>query len=92
MSIDDGRIPSNRTLQYVAASTPENEDFNRILLIVHGNETPVDVTLPAIDGRDLVRVAVVERRRGAERGTPSNSSRATIVPLAGTSMHLFRAE
>ena len=69
MSIDKWTDPSNRTLQYVAASTPENEGFNRILLMVHGNEKPVDVTLPAIDGRDLVRVAVVQRGRGAERGT-----------------------
>ena len=69
MSIDKWTDPSNRTLQYVAASTPENEGFNRILLMVHGNEKPVDVTLPVIDGRDLVRVAVVQRGRGAQRGT-----------------------
>ena len=36
---------------------------------------PVDVTLPEIDGRDRVRLAVVQRGRGAERRHPSNSSR-----------------
>ncbi len=49
MSIDRWTNPSHRTLQYVAASTPEVEEFNRILLIVHGNERPIDVTLPEID-------------------------------------------
>lgn len=32
--------PGNRTLQYVAASTPDTEAHNRILLIVHGTESP----------------------------------------------------
>ncbi len=50
MSGDRWTDPSHRTLQYVAASTPEVEAFNRILLIVHGNERPIDVTLPTIDG------------------------------------------
>ena len=33
-----GTPPAHRTLQYLAASTPEHEEFNRILLIVHGLE------------------------------------------------------
>ena len=71
-----GRIPSHRTLQYVAASTPEFEEFNRILLIVHGNERPIEVTLPDIDGRDALRLAVVERRRGASAtSTPVYAAR-----------------
>jgi len=38
--------PGNRTIQYVAASTPDKEPANRILLIVHGTEAPIDVRLP----------------------------------------------
>ncbi len=67
MSIDRWTDPSHRTLQYVAASTPEHEAFNRILLMVHGNERPVAVTLPTIEGVSSLRLAVVERGRDARR-------------------------
>jgi glycogen operon protein len=46
MSQDDWQSTGNRTLQYLAASTPEFEAPGRILLIVHGLETSVSVTLP----------------------------------------------
>jgi glycogen operon protein len=50
MTMEDWDSPDERTLQYLAASTPEFEDFNRILLIVHGLEVGVEVTLPAHEG------------------------------------------
>jgi glycogen operon protein len=50
MSIEDWDSPKERTLQYLAASTPEFEEFNRILLIVHGLEAPETVILPHHDG------------------------------------------
>lgn len=46
MTMLDWDSPAERTLQYLAASTPEFEEFNRILLIVHGLEDEVTVTLP----------------------------------------------
>ncbi|WP_345802773.1 glycogen debranching protein GlgX [Microbacterium sp. AZCO] len=91
MSIDRWTNPAHRTLQYVAASTPENEDFNRILLIVHGNERPIEVTLPVVEG---VERFVSLWSSADER--PSHVERlllpGDIVPVEGTSMHLFRAE
>jgi glycogen operon protein len=57
MSLEDWDSPAERTLQYLAASTPEFEDFNRILLVVHGLETPATVTLPehvGVDGYTLL--------------------------------------
>lgn len=50
MSLEDWDSPAERTLQYLAASTPEFEAFNRILLVVHGLETDVEVTLPTHEG------------------------------------------
>ncbi len=50
MSIEDWDSAAERTLQYLAASTPQSETFNRILLVVHGLETEVTVTLPAHEG------------------------------------------
>ncbi|CAN5383747.1 glycogen debranching protein GlgX [soil metagenome] len=46
MGLDDWDSPAERTLQYLAASTPEFEEFNRVLVVVHGLETDVTVTLP----------------------------------------------
>ncbi|ROQ41384.1 glycogen operon protein [Frondihabitans sp. PhB188] len=42
--------PGCRTLQYLAASTPEVEEFNRVLVVVHGSESPITVTLPSHEG------------------------------------------
>lgn len=91
MSIDRWTNPAHRTLQYVAASTPETEAFNRILLMVHGNESPIDVTLP-----DIVGVSRYIELWSSLDERPSDTERTysagDIVPLAGTSMRLFRAE
>jgi glycogen operon protein len=42
--------PERRTLQDHAASTPELEEFNRVLVVVHGSETSTTVTLPTAPG------------------------------------------
>jgi glycogen operon protein len=91
MSIDRWTNPSHRTLQYVAASTPETEDFNRILLMVHGNERAIDVILPEIEGVERfvsLWSSADERPSDAE----DEYLAGEVVPLVGTSMHLFRAE
>lgn len=83
--------PAHRTLQYVAASTPETEAFNRILLIVHGDESPMRVVLPVVAGVARYRSlwCSAEERPQAERSVLGPGD---TVALAGTSMHLFRAE
>src|SRR5690606_18904455 len=50
MSIEDWDSPSQRVSQYLAASTPEHEDLNRILLVVQGRESEETVTLPTHPG------------------------------------------
>jgi glycogen operon protein len=90
MSSSDWDSPAERTLQYLAASTPEFEDFNRILLVVHGLEEPVTVTLPEHAGvasytllwdscDDSLDGRTLEHGPGSE------------LDVAGTSMQLFRA-
>ncbi len=83
--------PAHRTLQYVAASTPESEAFNRILLMVHGVERPVEVTLPRIDGvtRYVSLWSSAEERPAT---TETGHLPGEVVPLPPTSMRLFRAE
>ena len=92
MSLEDWDSPAERTLQYLAASTPEFEEFNRILLVVHGLETDVTVTLPEHEGVERLHAAV-----GLRATTTSARSRASIAPaselaMAPTSMLLFRAD
>jgi glycogen operon protein len=90
MSDDDWTNAQNRTLQYVAASTPEIEAFNRILLIVHGVESGTTVTLPHHDG--VVRYDLLWN---SEDETPLTEISSFVpgdtVAVEPTSMQLFRA-
>lgn len=84
--------PGNRTLQYVAESTPIDERINRILLIVHGTEDPIDVTLPtAIEGatRFVSLWSSADERPAPE---PQEFAPGDVVQTSGTSMRLFRIE
>ncbi|GAB2821969.1 glycogen debranching protein GlgX [Alpinimonas psychrophila] len=46
MTSEEWDDPHNRTLQYVVASTPQSEAFDRILMVVHGTEQATDIILP----------------------------------------------
>ena len=84
--------PAHRTIQYVAASTPEHEAFNRILLMVHGNESPIDVHA-AREIEDVTRyVSLWSAPTNAPSDAEETFAPGDIVPLPGTSMRLFRAE
>ena len=88
MSEDDWDSPAERTLQYLAASTPEVEEFNRILLIVHGLEDAITVTLPeheGVTGYELLWDSAGGEGLGTQHGPGSE------LTVAGTSMQLFRA-
>ena len=91
MSIERWTDPSHRTLQYVAASTPEFEDFNRVLLIVHGTENPIDVTLPAIDGAERF-VSLWSSADEVPADDTAIWAAGDTVATPGTSMRLFRVE
>jgi glycogen operon protein len=88
MSEDDWDSPSERTLQYLAASTPEFEDFNRILLIVHGLEDAITVTLPEHEGVTSYEL-LWDSALAAPTGEHAPGSELTV---SGTSMQLFRAQ
>ncbi|MBN9141362.1 MAG: glycogen debranching protein GlgX [Micrococcales bacterium] len=91
MGIEDWDSPEERTLQYLAASTPEFEAFNRILLVVHGLETDVTVTLPAHEGVERYTLLWdsghddISEVEGVHR--PGEE-----LAMAPTSMRLFRAD
>jgi glycogen operon protein len=90
MSIERWTDPSHRTLQYVATSTPEHDAPNRVLLIVHGTERPIDVTLPAIPGVtryvSLWSSADEQPHEDAVVHAPGE-----VVPVSATSMRIYHA-
>ena len=88
MSIEDWDSPTERTLQYLAASTPEFEEFNRILLIVHGLEEPETVCLPEHEGVTSYELIwnSADDNAAAEFHVPGSG-----LTLAPASMQLFRA-
>jgi glycogen operon protein len=91
MDDDDWNSPENRTLQYLAASTPDKEEFNRILLIVHGVEDDVEVSLPQAPGVTSYRLLW-----DSATEVPIPEDEADLPPgttrlVGGTSMQLYRA-
>ena len=93
MSIEQWNDGRSRTLQYLAAA--ENGGApNRILLIVHGTESAIDVRLPDEPEVEGVTRYVSLWSSADERpkGTPSTYEPGEVIPIAGTSMRLFRVE
>lgn len=90
MSEEQWNSPEQRTLQYLAASTPENGELNRILLIVHAHETHQTVSLAEHEG-----VSGYERIWDSALETPPPHTDTFIpgqsVRLAPQSMQLFWA-
>ncbi len=88
MSVSDWDSPAERTLQYLAASTPEFEEFNRILLIVHGLEQQETVCLPEHEGVTSYELLWNSADDHAAAETHAPGTELTIAPA---SMQLFRA-
>ncbi|GAA3595353.1 glycogen debranching protein GlgX [Klugiella xanthotipulae] len=93
MPESDWNSPLNRTLQYVATSTPEFEEFNRILCIVHALEDDTIVTLPRFDGVTSYEL-LWDSADEAPRPNPESYGQfapGTTLRIPGTSMQLYRA-
>ncbi|MEO8095612.1 MAG: glycogen debranching protein GlgX [Pseudolysinimonas sp.] len=90
MELSDWDSPAERTLQYLAASTPEFEEFNRILLVVHGLETSVTVTLPQHEGVAGYTL-LWDSAQDDISGLAVQHSPGEVLQLGPTSMRLFKA-
>jgi len=95
MSQEDWQSPDSRTLQYLAATTHEFEPLNRILLIVHGLETDIDVTLPAHQGvtayTRLWDSAIDPEGDDADAADAAEHAPGDAVRVTATSIQLYRA-
>ena len=87
MSVANWKSPTERTLQFLAASTPEIEAPNRILLVIHGLQTAQIVTLPVRDDIDSYTLLWNSALEGAAGDIHLPGSRLAV---AGTSMQLLQ--
>ena len=90
MTFDDWDSPAERTLQYLAASTPEFEDFNRILLVVHGIEEEATITLPEHEGVSSYTL-LWDSSQDDISGLTGEHAPGTPLTVAGASIQLFQA-
>jgi len=91
MTLEDWDSPGERTLQYLAATTHEGDTQNRILLVVHGLETEVPVTLPAHAG--CARYTLLwDSGHDDLSGLESVHHPGEQLTMSPTSMLLFRAD
>ena len=87
---DAWNSPTERTLQYMAASTPKHEDFNRILLVVNAKEQGESVTLPAHAGVDAYTL-LWDSSHDNLQGTVIEHAPGSPLVVSGASMQLMRA-
>jgi glycogen operon protein len=90
MTGDDWDSPAERTLQFLASSTPESEEFNRILLVVHGLEEQVSVTLPThadVSSYELLWDSSIS----VDVSPNASYEPGSALTVSPTSMQLFRA-
>ena len=90
MSDEDWNSSRERTLQYLAASTPEHEEVNRILLVVHGLEQDVTVTLPGHDGVTSYSLLWDSSHDDLREAVSEHAPGSTLL-VTGASMQLFKA-
>jgi glycogen operon protein len=91
MSVYDWNSAENRTLQYLAASTPEHEPLNRILLVIHGVESPTTVTLPAHAGVTSYTELWNSGRDAPNPEEGPSYEPGAVIEMAPSSLRLFRA-
>ncbi|WP_395242925.1 glycogen debranching protein GlgX [Agromyces sp. MMS24-K17] len=91
MTIDDWNSPAERTLQYLAASTPEYEAFNRILLVVHALEQETEVVLPEHDGVTHYTL-LWDSASGSPDVVAEDADPGDKVEVSALSIQLYRAE
>jgi glycogen operon protein len=90
MNERDWDSPQNRTLQYLATSTPEFDEFSRILLVVHGVESATEITLPEHD--EVIGYTLLwDSTRDSAEQDEVEFAPGNVVPLGPTSMKFFRA-
>ncbi|WXZ50922.1 hypothetical protein WDV94_06875 [Clavibacter tessellarius] len=79
-----------RTLQWISASTPETEEPNTVLVVVHGLETTATVTLPEQDGVTAWRLLWSSAWERPEV-VSADDAPGDRVEVRGPSLRIYRA-
>ncbi|OYC95273.1 glycogen debranching protein GlgX [Microbacterium sp. Yaish 1] len=83
--------PEQRTLQYVATSTPAHEPDNRVLIVIHGREDDAEVVLPAVgSASSFVTLWSSADERPLENG--ARLAPGDRLAVSGPTLLLLRAE
>jgi glycogen operon protein len=90
MEDEDWNDPHNRTLQYVASSTLDNEPFNRVLMIIHGTEESTQVVVPKHEDV-LFYEPLWFSPHNSPRDVPGVLRPGETLTVNGTSILLFNA-
>ncbi|WP_157005961.1 glycogen debranching protein GlgX [Agromyces laixinhei] len=90
MDIEDWNSPEQRTLQYLAASTPVAEARNTILLVVHAHESDVEVVLAAHDGVGGYTL-LWDSADESPADAATEHAPGEHITMTGPSMRLYRA-
>ncbi len=90
MNHDEWGDPGNRTLQYLASTTPVDEPFCRILTVIHGVERPIDVVMPS-DPEVQFYEPLWFSTHSAPHEVPGVLRPGETIRVAGTSILVFRA-
>ena len=92
MTIDDWNEAGEQTLQFLAASTPEFEEYNRILLVVHASESATDVVLPVHAGVTGYTLLWDSADEAPGDGLGTEHPPGEQLTIHGPSMRLFRVD
>ncbi|MDI2097737.1 glycogen debranching protein GlgX [Ruicaihuangia caeni] len=90
MTWEEWDSPAERTVQYLAATAHESERLNRILLVVHGLDSPVTVTLPEHEGVHSYTLLWDSARDSLDQA-PIDHGSGSELEVAGMSMQLLLA-
>lgn len=91
VSDNEWQDPSNRTLQYLASSTADGPEVTRILVVVHGTESPTEVVMPAHPDVTFYEPLWFSTN-AAPRDIPGALRPGETIKVGGTCMLLFGVE
>lgn len=89
MTIDDWDHAHDRTVQYMAESTPIDEPYSRVLVVLHGSPREAQVTMPNADGveRYALLWSSADDRHDGEEQVPGDT--VTVEPM---SLRVYRVD
>lgn len=91
MSHEQWTDAAHRTLQYLAEAVSPEEPNNRILLIIHGRETSIDVTLPTLS-HEVEYVSLWSSLDEQPSQDHARHHPGAVVTIPTTGLWLFRVE